>query len=126
MTRMPVEVVEQVFERDRGAIRQALFGRGEPPWYAATLHWFGDRLQFGDEVVCPAIVIDRKQLGKCFGRWTIDHVNEQSTRGKRAPSDLGHCISLCEGHTEPGMKAGFIWNTAHRPQIREYLKGANQ
>lgn len=120
MTRSLVtpELREQVFERDRDTIKRELFDRW-PRWYT---EWFGDRMMLGDTPVCPAIVIDRKELGKCWGRWTLDHINQQATRGKRAPSDPAHLISLCEGHTENGMKAGRQWNTANRPALRAYLE----
>ena len=32
-------------------------------------------------------------------------------------------VSLCEGHTEPGMRAGYQWNTdkRNRALVRDYL-----
>jgi hypothetical protein len=60
----------------------------------------------------------------CWGRSTIEHVKDQLRMGRRAPSDLGHLVSLCQGHTEDGRRAGFQWNTAkaNRAAIRAYLE----
>lgn len=74
---------------------------------------------------CVAPIIDPKQRGLCWGRSTIEHVKDEPRAGVRADSDLEHMVSLCQGHTEDGMKAGFIWNTAHRPELRDYLARAN-
>ncbi len=41
--------------------------------------------------------------------------------GDRAPSDRYHLVSVCAGHSEKGMKAGYQWNTAHRQDERDYL-----
>lgn len=72
------------------------------------------------EFHCIAWVLD--PLETCSGRLTLDHVNDQSMRGKRAPSDEQHLVMLCEEH-HLGMKAGRNWATSHRPQLREYLWG---
>lgn len=113
------ELRQIVFERDRDAVERELFG-GSTRWYTG-LKWFGDRLYLGDTLICPAVIIDRKQLGKCKGRWTLDHVKDEARLGVRASSDPAHLISLCEGHTENGMIAGRQWNTSHRPELRKYL-----
>lgn len=54
----------------------------------------------------------------CWGRNRIEHVKREPRMGKRG--DL--LVTLCEGHTEPGMKAGYIWCTdaANRRRCREY------
>ena len=59
----------------------------------------------------------------CFGRLTLEHVKDELRMGKRAPSDLAHLVTLCEGHTEPGRRAGYQWNTdkANRAKVRAYL-----
>lgn len=72
---------------------------------------------------CVAPLVDLLQLGKCSGRVTIEHVKDQPRMGVRAASNGRHLVSLCEGHTEGGMKAGFQWNTANRPGLRRYLEG---
>ncbi len=46
----------------------------------------------------------------CWGRLRIEHVKLESRMGKRGEL-LG---TLCEGHTEPGMRAGYVWCTDHR------------
>jgi hypothetical protein len=119
---MPAEVVEAVFKRDRERLAAEIKTRG------GATEWLGDRMRIlapYNFSICPAILIDPDEFGKCWGRWTMDHVNKQATRGKRAPHSLATVISLCEGHTEPGMKAGHVWNTANRPLIRTYLLEAN-
>jgi len=47
--------------------------------------------------------------------------------GKRAESDPAHLVTLCQGHTEDGRKAGYQWNTTkeNREKIREYLERVN-
>ena len=55
----------------------------------------------------------------CSGRLTLDHVKEQPMMGKRAPSDLAHLASICWHHHLDG------WATAHRPELREYLRAAD-
>lgn len=122
MTRMPAAVVEAVFKRDRERLAATIKQRG----YATE--WLGDRLRILSPFnfsICPAILIDPDEFSRCWGRWTIEHVKEEPRLGVRASHDLEHCVSLCEGHTEPGMKAGKIWNTAVRPALRQYLKEAN-
>ena len=55
----------------------------------------------------------------CWGRLRIEHVKRESRMGKRGDL-LG---TLCEGHTEPGMRAGYVWCTdaRNRQAMREYL-----
>ena len=60
----------------------------------------------------------------CWGRNRLEHVQDSGGRmGRRAPSDAAHLVTLCEGHTEPGMRAGYVWATdkANREACREYL-----
>jgi hypothetical protein len=44
--------------------------------------------------------------------------------GKRAEPRLDRLVTLCEGHTEPGMRAGYVWATArdNRASMRQYLR----
>ena len=61
----------------------------------------------------------------CWGRNRIEHVQDGGGRmGRRAASDMAHLVTLCEGHTEPGMKAGYVWATdrENRERCREYLR----
>ncbi len=64
--------------------------------------------------------------GPCLGRLTLEHVKDQLRLGRRAPSDPAHLAVLCEGHTEPGARAGYQWNTdrRNRQRVREYLRRA--
>ena len=59
----------------------------------------------------------------CWGRLTLEHVKDSLRLGKRAPSDPAHLVTLCSGHTEPGMRAGYAWNLDKRNRVlvREYL-----
>ena len=54
----------------------------------------------------------------CSGRLTLDHVKDQPRMGKRAPSDPAHLVALCWHHHLDG------WATAHRPELRAYLREA--
>ncbi len=64
----------------------------------------------------------------CFGRNRIEHVQSGYGRmGRRAPSDPAHLVTLCEGHTETGMRAGRVWSTdkTNRAAMRDYLLAVN-
>ena len=53
----------------------------------------------------------------CGGRDTLDHVKDEPRMGKRAPSDAGHLVTLCEAHH---LWTG--WATSHRDELRAYLR----
>ena len=55
-------------------------------------------------------------IDRCKGRLTLDHVKDAPMMGKRAPSDMAHLVTLCWHHHLDG------WATAHRPELREYLR----
>lgn len=63
----------------------------------------------------------------CWGRNRIEHVKAEPRMGKRAEPRADRLLTLCEGHTEPGMKAGYVWCTAreNRAAMREYLAGVS-
>lgn len=63
----------------------------------------------------------------CWGRARVEHVKLQPRMGKRAEPQMDRLLTLCEGHTEPGMKAGYVWCTAkdNREAMREYLRAVN-
>lgn len=65
---------------------------------------------------CVAVTLGESPA-TCGGRLTLDHVKDQPRMGKRAPSDPGHLVSLCENHH---LWTG--WATAHRPELRQYLR----
>lgn len=73
---------------------------------------------------CVAPRID-PDCGPCWGRSTVEHVLEESRMGVRALSVIGRCVLACEGHTEPGMKAGRVWNLSHKEELRAYLLEVN-
>ncbi len=65
---------------------------------------------------------------QCWGTIGLEHVQDGGGRmGRRAPSDVRHLVSLCQGHREPGMMGGHVWCTdkVNRQAMREYLKGVN-
>ena len=64
--------------------------------------------------VCDCLASDATT---CAGRLTLDHVKDQPRMGKRAPSDRDHLATVCERH-----HLGTGWATAHRPELREYLR----
>ena len=55
----------------------------------------------------------------CWGRLRIEHVKREPRMGKRGDL-LG---TLCEGHSEPGMRAGYVWctNAENRRAMRDHL-----
>jgi hypothetical protein len=59
----------------------------------------------------------------CWGKLRIEHVKAEPRLGLRAEPQLNRLATLCEGHTEPGMKAGYVWCTAreNRTLLRAYL-----
>ena len=61
----------------------------------------------------------------CWGRNRLEHVKDEPRMGRRAPSDPAHLVTLCSGHTEEGMKAGYVWCTdrTNREAMRAYLAG---
>ena len=60
----------------------------------------------------------------CWGRNTLAHVKDEPRMAKRAPSDLGHLATVCQGHAEDGMRGGYVWVTDKEniARLREYLK----
>lgn len=60
----------------------------------------------------------------CWGRNRIEHVKAEPRMGKRAEPQADRLVTICEGHSEPGMKAGFVWCTAkeNREAMRAYLR----
>jgi hypothetical protein len=61
----------------------------------------------------------------CWGRNRIEHVKKDPRMGVRAEARLDRLVTVCEGHSEPGTKAGYCWATdkANRYAMREYLLG---
>jgi len=55
----------------------------------------------------------------CWGRDRIEHVKVEQRMGKR-----GELLTvLCQGHTEDGMRAGFVWatNAENRRKMRDHI-----
>jgi hypothetical protein len=59
----------------------------------------------------------------CFGTVGLEHIKAEARMSKRAPSCPCSLVALCEGHREPGMRAGYVWCTdrVNREACREYL-----
>lgn len=106
-------VAQMVRHRDILATIEWLKGRGESELVIHQWFWF--------HPVCIAPLVD-PNAGHCSGRSTIDHVKSAARMGKRAESDVFHLVSVCEGHSEAGAKAGYQWNTASREKERAYLR----
>ena len=72
---------------------------------------------------CIAPLLDPSSSGPCSGRWTLEHVNHESTRGKRAPDHEHYLVVLCELHAGLLRVAGEQWNTKreNRRRLRLYL-----
>jgi hypothetical protein len=66
--------------------------------------------------------IDPKEAGRCWGRTTYDHIKPDPRMGVRAKSVPAELAAVCQGHSEDGMKAGRQWNTANRPEIRDWIR----
>lgn len=64
---------------------------------------------------CVAVKLGEPKAD-CRGRLTLDHVKDEPRMGRRAPSDAAHLATVCEWHHLYG------WATAHRPELREYLR----
>lgn len=118
------ELVTAVFFRDQMAVTDYLADFG------FTTRWQRDRLiaenGFVLHVVCPAVYINLHELGNCWGRWRIEHVKKAARFGKRAEPEMSRLMAICEGHAEPGMKAGRVWATANREGQRIYLERVNR
>ena len=71
---------------------------------------------------CVAVTLGESAMD-CWGRNRIEHVKEAARMSKRAEPCMCRLLTLCEGHTEPGMKAGYVWCTANRQKQRDYLAG---
>ena len=64
----------------------------------------------------------------CFGRLRLEHVKAEPRMGVRAEPLAERLAVLCEGHTEPGMRAGYVWCTdkRNREAMRDYLARFNE
>lgn len=77
---------------------------------------------FTDQAVCVAPLIDPNGSGICFGEMERDHVHTHTggTKAKRPPTTMETLVILCHHHHQDG------WATSHRPEIRTYIKEANE
>jgi len=76
-----------VVDRDARAIHGASGSTlGFGPWYQQN------------PLVCIVALLDPSASVRCSGRTTVDHVKDAPMMGRRAPSDMGHLVALCEWH----------------------------
>lgn len=63
--------------------------------------------------VCVASMVDPDEMGKCEGRWTLNHVQDPGNPmyGRKVPDEPRYLVSLCWWHHQ-GSKAGHVWATA--------------
>lgn len=111
------EVYEAVLERDRLTTWQAYSRRLWSPATADFQAWLAT-----EPWVCVAPLIDPSQWGTCSGAMERDHVHSHTggTKAKRAPTTMETLVILCHHHHQDG------WATSHRPEIRTYIKEANE
>ncbi len=59
----------------------------------------------------------------CWGQSRIEHVKKEVRMSSRAEPRMSRLVELCQGHTEDGMRAGYIWCTdaENRRKMRKYL-----
>lgn len=59
----------------------------------------------------------------CAGRDGLEHVKAEPRMSRRAPSCPCSLAVLCDGHREPGMRAGYVWCTdaENRERCRAHL-----
>jgi hypothetical protein len=109
-------------------LRQIVLARDIREWGARQPLFASRRGAMRSIQGCMAVPLAPSTSGPCFGKLTLDHVKDEPRMGKRAASDPAHLVSLCQGHTEDGMRGGSQWNTANRPLLRWYLRsiGANR
>lgn len=76
-----------------------------------------------DPWICVAPIIDPNQLERCSGEMERDHVWEHAggTKGVRPPTTLDTVVILCSYHHRDSG-----WATSHRPEIRGYIRSANE
>jgi len=117
VTKVEQQIYEMVLERDRWMTWQAnlvVYSRGYQGWLMS------------EPEVCMAPVIDPlvdpSQSGQCSGAMERDHVHTHTggTKGKRPPTTMETLVMLCHHHHQDG------WATSHRPEIRTYIKEANE
>lgn len=60
----------------------------------------------------------------CFGRAQIAHVKVQPRMSKRAEPQMDRLVEICDGHSEVGMRAGYVWVTDKHniEKMRQYLR----
>lgn len=116
VTRVERAVYAAVLERDRLMVFE-MNDAENPVWDISLKAWLAT-----DPRVCVAPVIDLSALGTCSGEMTRDHVHTHTggTKGKRPLTTLDTVVILCWNHHLNG------WATSHRPEIRAYIKGANE
>jgi hypothetical protein len=109
VTKAEQAIYDAVLERDRLMTLEQIIPPGMATEWLARSPW-----------VCVARLLGVSD--RCSGEMERDHVHEHAggTKGKRAPTTMDTLVILCHHHHQDG------WATAHRPEIREYIKTANE
>ena len=105
-------VYAAVLERDQ----MMTYWKTELPLHLSLDHWLAT-----NPWVCVARLLP-PVLEPCSGLMERDHVHEHAggTKAKRAPTTMDNLVILCHHHHQNG------WATSHRPEIRDYIKEANE
>lgn len=103
-------IYDQVLERD-----QVMYWKLRPVEMLTLAEWL-----MTDPWVCVAPLLGASD--RCSGEMERDHIWEHAggTKGDRAPTTMETLVILCHHHHQDG------WATAHRPELREYIKRANE
>lgn len=117
VTRAERLVYEAVLDRDRLMYWDSVL-KG---WL--TRHQSFEAWLMSDPWICVARLIDPRQSVNCSGEMTRDHVHEHTggTKAKRPPTTMETVVILCQAH-----HLNSRWATSHRPEIRTYIKEANE
>jgi len=104
-------IYEMVLERDRVMTWATEGRRGRLDRWLSYEPW-----------ICVAPLIDPSQSESCSGAMERDHVHSHTggTKSKRPPTTMATLVILCHHHHQDG------WATSHRPEIRAYIKEANE
>jgi hypothetical protein len=115
VTKQEQLIYEMVLERDR-----VMTYANDP---IDQLHYGSlEKFLMDEPWVCVAPIIDPNQSGPCSGEMERDHVHQHAggTRSKRPLTTMETLVILCHHHHQDG------WATSHRPEIRDYIKEANE
>lgn len=112
------EVYEAVLERDR---LMTWLARDEKP-HRLQAWLMTDPWVCAMPLIAPSRDLSPALWGLCSGEMQRDHVHVHAggTKAKRADTTMETLVILCRHHHLNG------WATSHRPEIRQYIKEANE